>query len=288
MSYYPIYNILDEGWILGWILSYVRTGQFFDTINYYGGADIQRFFLPVAWWVSVFGPGFWQTRLFFFLCTLLVIGLGGLAARNLYRSPWITMLVMFSSAVVMSGARLRHDVGLGLAIAASIWLWSAAVKRDKALLHLLAGLMIGLGMFAHYHASFMGVALMFGLYFPCWIQSKRLLPERGLILFGVGGLIGLVLVILLQIIPDWQGFIAVRGVRRPLSLLEYVGTFFAHINNIIGHSQYEFLLIALAFGAALWRRTTLDVALIIVLIIGACRGWLPLRRRRPCSITLCP
>ncbi len=237
LAYAPVRNVADEGWILGWALSYVRDGYFHDLIIYHGGADIQRFMLPVAWWISLFGSGFWQVRLFFFLATMLVILIGTLAARNLYRNGWITALVLFSSAVLMSGATIRHDIGLALAVAASMWLWSEAIKREQGWLHLLAGVMIGLGLFAHYHAILMGPAQLIGLYAPRVVAAKRL--ERGALLYIGGGLIGVLVVVIFQIIPEWEAFISTREVRSPLSLVGYLDAFLGHLGNIAALSKFD-------------------------------------------------
>lgn len=270
LSYFPVHNVADEGWVLGWAMSYVKTGQLSDWISYYGGADVQRFMLPVAWWISLFGAGFWQTRLFFFLAVMLVVALTGLTARNLYGNGWIAVLLAFGSAVLMSAAVIRHDVGLALGVAASIWLWTEAVKRGKARLHALAGLMIGLGMFAHYHAVFMGAALLVGLYAPRLLAERRL--DRTALWFALGGLIGAALLVILQIIPDWQGFVSVRQVRSPLTLADYGIAFARHIGNIAALSRYEFLLLTAGLIAALWRFTrahaVFDLSLILIVLVA--------------------
>ncbi|MBI1258143.1 MAG: hypothetical protein GC204_11785 [Chloroflexi bacterium] len=270
LSIYPIPNLNDEPWVLGWALSYVRHGTLSDTILFYGGQDVQRFILLVAWWMRIFGPGFWQTRLCFFLMIFPLIGLTALAARNLYGSGWIAALVMFSSAVVMGGARIRDDIGLAVAVAACLWLYSVALKRSQARFHFLAGLAIGLGWFAHYHAIGYGAALAIALYLPDtverWRQGKRL-PERSFWLFVLGGLLGAALVFTLQILPDWAGFLAGRQFRNPHSLIQLAQVFFQHWGNIILASQFEFLLILIAVAAALMRHRRTDVKLVLVLLL---------------------
>ena len=270
LSEYPTQFLDDEPQVLGWAMSYVQHGTFFDTVMYYGGADVQRFMLPVAWWISIFGPGFWQTRLFFFLLILPLMGLTGLAARNLYGNARLTAFVMLCSAIVMSVARIRHDIGLALAVAASIWLYTEALKRNKLLLHYLAGLAIGLGLFAHYHAIGFGVALTIAFYLPHmierWQQGKRL-PETGMWLFVLGGLMGAGLVFLFQILPDWTGFLAVRIPRNPQSLMEFFHAFIEHLKAILRNSQFEFVLIALATAAAVWRHQRRDLMLVLLVLL---------------------
>lgn len=116
LAAYPTHIVVDEPWDLGWAVSYVQRSYLFDPILYYGGFDVQRFMLPVAWWVSVFGVGFWQVRLFFFLLIIPLIGITALLARNWSLSGTITAFILFASVVVMSAARIRHDIGLAIAL----------------------------------------------------------------------------------------------------------------------------------------------------------------------------
>ena len=270
LSVYPVANINDEPWDLGWALSYLRNGTFSDTIMYYGGFDIQRFMLPVAWWISLFGHEYWHVRLFFFLLIFPLIGLTGLAARNLYGNGWITALVMFSSAVVMGGARLRHDIGLALAVAASLWLYTEARKRNKHWLHLLAGLAIGLGWFAHYHATVFGAALAIAFYAPDYVErlrQRRWLPEIDMWLFVLGGLMGAGAVFVLQVLPDWEGFLSARQPRNPVSLGGLVHAFVTYWQDIGTHSQLELVLVLIGIIAALWRHKRRDVMLILLVVL---------------------
>lgn len=270
LSVYPAYNINDEPWVMDWALSYARYGEFSHMIMYYGGGDIHRFMLPVAWWIRLVGEGFWQTRLFFFLMLFPLTLLTALAARNLYKSGWIAALVMFSSAVVMGGARIRQDVGLAVAVAAALWLYTEAVKRQKNVLHFLAGVAIGLGWFAHYHAIGFGAVLFIALYIPLWVERRRRgepMPVLGASLFIVGGLVAAGCVFLLQIVPDWEGFLVARQFRNPHTLSDLAIAFLKHWSNIVLHSQLELILILVALAAALWRRRLVDVQMALLLIL---------------------
>jgi hypothetical protein len=272
LSVYPAYNINDEPWVLGWALSYARHGYFFDTIQYYGGADVQRFMLLVAWWMRLVGTGFWQVRLFFFLLIFPLIALTARAAHNQYGAGagWIAALVAFCSAVMMGGARIRHDIGLALALAAALCLYSEAVKRHQKRLHFVAGLAMGLGGFAHYHAVLFGVALGIALYLPGyverWRQGKRL-PEAEVWLFALGGLAGGAAVLLLEIVPDWEGFLAVRRLRSPVTLDGLVAAFLSYWRGITAYSQLEFVLVLAALATALWRRRRVDVQLALLVVL---------------------
>jgi hypothetical protein len=277
LAYYPYTQITDEGWLLAWPVGYLRTGQFSDYLMWYGGHDVHRYYLPMAWWLSVVGVGFWEARLFSYLVTLAVVVVGGLAGASLYdrATGWTAALVLFASAVVMIGARVRHDAGLALSVALCLWLYGLALRRRRLWLHALAGAMIGLGWFSHYHAIGFGPALALALYLPRYVAqaragqgARRWLPEAGFWWFAAGGLMGAGLVFLLQVLPDWQAFLLTRESRAPAALGGLWASWWAHIESIGFHSRYELILIALGLGAALWRRTQTDLALALALLLS--------------------
>lgn len=273
LAVYPSPQVTDEGWLLAWVVGYVKTGHFSDYLMYYGGHDVQRYYLPMAWWMQIVGIGWWQGRLYNLIMTLPLIVLTGLAARNLFgrAAGWMAAAFLFVSAVVMVGVRLRHDIGLGIAIAASLWAYSEALRRDSKPFHFAAGALMGLGWFAHYHATGFGVALALGLYLPRYIRQARQgnwRPETGFILYGLGGLVGAGIVVIFQILPDLQGFLATRELRNPLDLATYVQSTLGHINSIAQHSQLELILIGAGLGAALWRRRTLDISIALAVMLA--------------------
>ncbi|HYO88345.1 MAG TPA: glycosyltransferase family 39 protein, partial [Candidatus Limnocylindrales bacterium] len=277
LAYYPYTQITDEGWLLAWPVGYLRTGHFSDYLMAYGGHDIHRYYLPMAWWLSVVGVGFWEARLFSYLVTLGVVLVGGLAGASLYdrATGWTTSVVLFASAVVMIGARIRHDAGLALSVALCLWLYGLALRRKRLWLHALAGAMIGLGWFSHYHAIGFGPALALALYLPRYFAQVRLgnsarrwLPEPAFWAFALGGLIGAGIVFVLQVLPDWQAFLLTRDSRAPAGLAALLASIWGHIESISFHSRYELILIALGLGAALWRRTQIDIALAMALIFS--------------------
>lgn len=275
LAYYPYTQITDEGWLLAWPVGYLRTGHFSDYLMFYGGHDVHRYYLPMAWWLSVVGVGFWEARLFSYLVTLGVVAVGGLAGASIYdrATGWLTAFALFASAVVMIGARVRHDAGLALSVALCLWLYGLALRRNRVWLHGLAGTVIGLGWFSHYHAIGFGPALALALYLPPYLAQvragggrRRWLPQAGFWAFAAGGLLGAGIVFLLQVLPDWQAFLLTRETRTPTGLGGLLDATWGHLQSIAFHSRYEFLLILLGLGAALWRRRQTDLALALALI----------------------
>ncbi|MCC6801441.1 MAG: glycosyltransferase family 39 protein [Anaerolineae bacterium] len=273
LAVYPTAQVTDEGGLLAWVVGYIKTGHFSDYLMYYGGHDVQRYYLPMAWWMQIVGIGWWQGRLYNLIMTLPLIVLTSLAARSLFgrAAGWMTAAFLFVSAVVMVGVRLRHDIGLGVAIAASLWAYSEALRRDSKPFHFAAGALMGLGWFGHYHATGFGVALALGLYLPRYVQRARQgnwRPETGFILYGLGGLVGAGIVVVFQILPDLQGFLATRELRNPLDLATYARSMLGHIGSIASHSQLELILIGAGLVAAFWRRRANDLSLALTVVLA--------------------
>jgi 4-amino-4-deoxy-L-arabinose transferase-like glycosyltransferase len=270
LSYAPDMQITDEPWHLGWVMGLLREGRFTDYLMYYGGHDVQRYYAPMALWLSAAGVGFWQARLYSFAFTLAVAAVGGLAAGRLYgrSAGWIAALLLFASANVLIGARIRHDAGLALAIALALWLYAIGIGRERRLWHLLAGLAVGLGWFAHYHAIIFGVGLLIGLYLPRWIARRTWRRALDGAAFGVGGLIGAAAVAWLQIAPHLAaGDSLARAGRGAGNLVGVLSASVAHLGSIAQHSQLELAIIVAAIGLALWRRGLTDLSLASALIV---------------------
>lgn len=278
LSYYPSLHA-DEPWTLSWPVYMIETGQIGDPIMHgFNGQryDTPRFYLPLAWWLQITGIGLWEARTFTLLLTLLVAGLAGRAAANLYNplTGIFTAGALFASLILASGARIRHDIGVAVAIAASLWLFSEGIRRERSLLHLLAGVALGLGLFSHYNAALSGVALFAGLYAPRYVQRARagqLWPERGFWLYGIGGLLAALSVLVIQVLPNPEAFLGNREQQishawRTLPGLIDATSFY--IQSIFMFSHLEFVLIAVGVVAALWRRQVFDWTLVIALGLG--------------------
>ncbi|MBI5960588.1 MAG: glycosyltransferase family 39 protein [Chloroflexi bacterium] len=272
----PPIDYSDEGWSFGWAYSVAKTGKLSDWI-FLGGEDFEgktyyylpHFYVPYGGWVKLVGPGLWQARLYTFGLMLITMGLAAWAAYRLYgaTAARFTAAILLASAVLELGARTRHDIGLALAMMASLVAYSEALHRKRDALHLLAGACMGWGMFAHYNASLLGVMLTLALYLPRYVRQRRLWPERGLWLFVLGGVLAGLSVAAFQIFPDVDMFLRSRKPRTPHSVSDYISALGKHL-NFLARSQYEFLLMLLGVGAALFRRRASDCSLLIVAFCG--------------------
>lgn len=268
-AYPPIHRI-DEPWTFGWAISYARTGELFDWLMVDRQFEIYRFYQLMGAWLQVFGEGFWQARFFSFSLTLVVAIFSTLAARNFYgnRTGLLTGLYLLSSTILINGARVRHDIGLAVAISISLWLHSKCHKHEHAALHLFAGLVMGWGLFSHFHAGFLGIAMLFGLYAPRLISDIR--KQRGVFyighwMYGLGGVLGAIMVIALgQTLPQESGQLISDS---PLMQGTLIAAVLQHVVNISHFSQFEFILILVGVVAAAWRGKSIDWIL-LSLIFG--------------------
>ena len=273
----PSIHILDEPWTLSWAVSYLRTGKPSDWIMgsvsgspYY---SLPRYYALVAAWLQLVGVGLWEGRLFSVIVAALMSIFTVLAARNLFdrQTALFTLLALLASSILVVGLRLRHDIGVGLTISASLWVYSVARKRNSWALHGVAGFCAGLGLSAHYHALGLSVALAAGLYLPEYferIHRKQFFPQPEAIAYCCGAMISGLLILALQVLPDIQQFQEYLAPRSPHSLQEFVESVIYHVAQLPQHSQLEFILVVVALSAALLRRTKLDISLSLVLILS--------------------
>lgn len=276
LNYSPPIHPTDEPWDLSWAVHYMRTGRLSDTLMLGLNGDptyyIGQLSSLLGLWLRLFGVGLWQARLFSFVLAGLVIVLTSLTAQNVYgrRAAVVTGIVMFASTLMMMSWRVRHDIGLTVAVAGALWLVTEARKGRRPWLHAPAGLVLGWGMFAHYHALAFGPAFAVALYLPPWLSAwrqGRRWPERGAWLFGVGLGVGLLMVVAVQVLPDVNAFLIQRPPRTPPSLKLLVEAFFDQFFTLMGVSRWEALLVGLGTLVALSRRM-FDVTLVLMLVFG--------------------
>ncbi len=281
LSVDPTVNLIDEPWDLSWIVSDLRTGQTseFNVVGqpgdptYYTTAYIPRWAVLQAQWMKLVGIGLWQGRLLNLLLALVALAATARAAHNLYggRAGLFTAAALFTSALFVLASRLRHDVGLGLALALSLWLYSEALKRGRGWFHLLAGIVMGWGGFSHYHVAGLAPAVFVALYLPRYLarwRAGRRMPERGAWLYALGLTLGVASFVAVQILPDVSSFLVNRAPRNPESALQYLRDAVGFIGLIPSVAWIQLLLIALGLIAALWRRRVVDWTLTLLFVLA--------------------
>ena len=274
LSVYPAVEIQDESWITAWAVNWLHTGHFGDpTLLGFGDAyhGYPRFLWLFSGWIDLFGIGLWQQRVLNFLLIFPVLIFTAAAARNLYglRAAFLSTAYLFSSAVLASAARVSHDIGVAVCVAAALWLQTEAVKWQSRRLHLVAGLIVGLGLYADYHAAGYALALLVGLYGPGMLQRRRI--DIAALWYVVGALSSGLMVVMVQIISNDSAGWAILWSRLVLSgnvLSQFSAAFIGSFFNLGVFSVFELLLVAMAIIAAVRRRHQRDLMLLLVLLIG--------------------
>jgi hypothetical protein len=268
LSTYPIMNEVDEPWGLSRDISVARTGHVTDLLMLGVNGDPtyyqSHWAVPIGLWLRALGATtLWHVRLFHLLVMLVIMLVTALAARNLYGSQTalFTGAAIFSSAIAFLGLRARHDIGLALALACSIWLFSVALQRRQNRLHFLAGLVMGLGMFAHYHALLIAPAVALALYLPHMLGLRgqnRPASWGNATFYAVGVGVGFAAVVAVQVLPDVQMFLAMREPRNPTTFKKFLQTVLRHLDTLSQVSQWETLLIYLGLITAILRHQRRD------------------------------
>lgn len=272
LSTFPSLHEADEPWVLSWSIHVLETGRTGDPMIPGRQLALNSYPYLLAGWLKLAGVGLWQARLFNWLLSGVLIVFSALAGWRLFspRTGWLTGGAMFAGAIVASAARIRHDVGLAVMIALALWLYGEAITRQRRSLHAAAGLAMGLGLFAHYNASGLGVALLVALYGPDILARlrERRLPDAPAWAFGIGGLAGALIVIAIQLLPDFDEFLDLYAPDGGSSASPLEAYWHYAVAALWGNARYEFLLIALGFGAALWRGRPADWRLVRLLLIA--------------------
>lgn len=263
----------DEPWLLGWPVAWVRGLYPDDLIMFHGGEDVFHYFIPMGIFMQFLGTGFIQGRIYQVLMTLVLMIVAYPLVKRVYdeQTAWLTVLMLFAGSVVVLATTIRHDIGLGILITLSYLVHRIATDSDRKNLHFVAGLIAGFGLFTHYHAIAFGPALLIGLYAPYYvgqIKQGKWLPQREIILFAIGGLIGAGIVFLVQILPQISAVIGVREFRSPAEISGFVTSFFDYIGVLAELSQFEFLLILAGIVGLLIRRTLVDIQIFLLIVLG--------------------
>ncbi len=260
----PAYNVADEPWNYGWILSVLRDGYFHDAIMLYGGRDTPRFHALPALWGSIFGMNFISMRSFSLLVTAAVVAISAGAAGAWYQrreAAWIGGLLALGSALLANSATIRHDNAMAFMLGACLLFLAlgahAADQRRARLWHGLAGLMLGLGWMAHYHAVPFAAILTLTLIAPRVVLAPHIgLTRRAALLqtlaWIAGGLLGAAVTFVVQIVPDWAQFTQ-RVPYAPGSLEVLMQRYIEYLATLPYHSQLEALLIGAGLALAAWR-----------------------------------
>lgn len=272
IAVYPHHIPTDESWLLGWPVAWVRGLYPNDLLFFNGGEDVFHYFVPMGIWMQVVGTGFVQARVYQILMTLVLMAIAYPLVQRLYdrQTAWLTVLMLFSGSVIVLASTIRHDIGLGILLTLSFLVHRIAVERDDRRLHFVAGVIVGFGLFTHYHSIAFGPALMLALYAPNYVvrfKTHGWRPSREAIYYALGGLLGAGIVFAVQIFPQLDAVIGVRQFRSEGGA-GLVTSYFEYFGVLAELSQFEFLLIMAGIVGLLVRRTKTDIQILLMIVLG--------------------
>jgi len=218
------------------------------------------------------GTGFIQARIYQLLMTLVLMVVAFPLVKRLYdrQTAWLVVLMLFAGSVIVLATTIRHDIGLAILLALSFLMHQIAVDRDQQRLHFVAGLMVGFGLFTHYHAIAFGPALMIALYAPYYVRdfkNRGWRPSTELVLYALGGLVGAGIVFCVQILPQLDAVLGVREFRSE-GFTGIIQSYVEYIVVLADLSQFEFLLILAGVVGLLIRRTLVDTQILLMIVLG--------------------
>lgn len=272
LSVYPLMEMTDEPWLLSYAVAYEKTGELYSDltslplVNAITPAVIH---IPLWGWLRLTQFGLWEGRLFFLLFSVPVVFFTANAAKNVGGdiAGVIVFLAMLASMLLAQAARIRPDIHYALILSLSLWLYTIAVQKQNLLWHMVAGVVAGAGIFVHYNAAPLGLVLLISLYIPLLWQSPRQ-TWRFAVAFMVGGGMVAVFAFAVFVLPRLSDVISSISGRPSTGLDGVLYSLRGHIRNVYGHSQLEFLLIVAGVGAALLRRRSFDLSLVMLLILS--------------------
>ncbi len=272
IAVYPNHIPTDESWLLGWPVAWVRGLYPNDLLFFNGGEDVFHYFIPMGIWMQFVGTGFVQARVYQILMTLVLMVITYPLVKRLYdrQIAWLTVLMLFSGSVIVLASTVRHDIGLGILLTVSFFVHRIAVEKEATRLHFVAGVIVGFGLFTHYHSITFGPALMLALYAPDYIARFRKYgwrPQRELVYYAVGGLLGAIFVFLVQILPQLDAVLGARQLRSEGGI-GLITSYFEYFVVLAELSQFEFVLIIAGMIGLLIRRTKTDVQILLIIVLG--------------------
>jgi len=272
LAVYPHIIPTDEPWLLGWPIAWVRGLYPSDLLFFHGGEDVFHYFIPMGIWMQIVGTGFIQARVYQLLMTLVLMIIMYPLVKRLYdrQTAWLVVLMLFAGSVVVLATTIRHDIGLAILLVLSFLVHQIAMDRNQQRYHFIAGLMVGFGLFTHYHAIAFGPALMIALYAPYYVRDFRTRngrPSIELVLYAIGGLVGAGIVFGVQILPQLDAVLGVREFRSA-DLIGIIRSYVEYVGVLADLSQFEFVLIVAGVVGLVIRRTLVDIQILLMILLG--------------------
>lgn len=272
LSYFPNYQLIDEPWVFSMLMNHLKTGSLGDPLYYGRTVDAGYFLLPWAYWMRLGEPSLWFGRLYHFLLFLPFCGFLGLAAYHLYGkvAGILSFFAAFACATLYWSVHLRHDLELLSFIAPALAAYAYGLKRRAWLWHGIAGALIGLSLFAHYHAVALGPMFTIALYVPLYLAGKKegyLVSKRDFFAFIIGGALGGAIVFFTNILPLWSSALEAREWRGIVDPLTFPSLYMQYL-YLARLNIFEQLLTIGALAMLFYKADAKDKVLIWLYFIG--------------------
>lgn len=279
---------IDEPMFSNFAYNWLQTGVNFDTmhtgpLDQFGSPGIYRPLLAIVPWslsFSVFGLGFTQARMVSWVFGVIATVATYWVGRRLYGNltGLIAALLLTLSLPFMQAIRYaRADMYVTAILLISFGLVITAFEREKAWMHFLAGLLMGLTSDIHFNGLLFipGIAVLYLMHY-----GFNLWRKPGTWLIGLGGALGLLFYVVVHILPDpevysilygWDAALA-RTLDVPItnfnlrtilsSLRDELGRYHFYDNNL------DFALIGAGFLWLLVRGRKADRRLIVYIVLA--------------------
>ncbi|NWF68371.1 MAG: glycosyltransferase family 39 protein [Chloroflexi bacterium] len=276
----PEIHRTDEGWALGMVVDYARSGRYNDLLmdvplpsNAWLDTILSRAIALPGLFLRLVGEGYWQMRAFSFAVNMVTLAITAWVAREWYGRAvgWLTAAVLLGSGTYLTMNNTRIDCLYTFTTLAAIALTTMGFGQRKLWLHMVSGVVVGAGVFAHFHAVLFGVAVGSALYLLPYLAAlrsaqggRRWLPQAEMWAFGLGAAVAAVGAVLVIVVPDPEAFrraLSIRGYVPETLLPLWTGYFTAQFN----WSPVEALLVLTALVALGVRRRREDVRLLTLI-----------------------
>jgi hypothetical protein len=280
LSITPPIHRTDEGWAFSWSVNYALTGQLDDPLmrvdlDSYEMRDplmqLGRFAMLPGLWQRVVGVGYWEARLFNFLLLLLTTAFIVGVAHNWYGrgTALLTVAAMLGSSTLMQLANTRMGAGYTLTTVAALYVSTEADKRNRVWLHFLAGIIAGLGVFAHLHSIAFSAVLTLALFLPRYVaglRERHWLPPKSALLFVLGGAVVGIAVFIVFILPNTSGFFYTLSSRGQYFQQGFIYSLLKNLFHVYTYSYVELILLIVGVVALVVRRQQHDWNLLLLVI----------------------
>lgn len=272
ISVSPPMHVVDEPWVLSYMIGWERYGCVTDTImlRLQGcGPGYSAIYALGGEWLGWFGQSFSVARIFFALFLIPQTLFTALSAYRLYGSLAGAMAFLLALVGGMANAMMevRYNAPTALLWAICIWLFIEAQSQQRKGLHFWAGLWMGVNVAINQRMAFLGVGTALAFYLPQMLQQSRWKPPLEFWLFALGGLLGATpeVVDILLHLDSFLLHVQNDTSTQIFTVLTAIGL---HIIYGLIYNPVEFFALALAVGVGLRSKHNNPHTVSLIILLG--------------------